>query len=44
MGELHDRMKGECLMRGYSPRTYNAYLSQLSKAGQTLLAISGGHG
>ena len=27
MGELHDRMKGECLMRGYSPRTYNAYLS-----------------
>ena len=28
MGELHDRMKGECLIRGYSPCTYNGYLSR----------------
>jgi len=26
MGELYDRMKGEFLLRGYSPNTYNGYL------------------
>jgi len=26
MGELHDKMKAEFLLRGYSPNTYNGYL------------------
>ena len=26
MGELHDKMKAECLLRGLSPNTYNGYL------------------
>ena len=26
MGELYDRMKAECLLRGLSPNTYNAHL------------------
>jgi len=26
MGELYDKMKAECLLRGLSPNTYNGHL------------------
>jgi len=34
MGGLHDKMKAEFLLRGYSPNTYNGYLCRCRRFGR----------